>query len=423
MMKLRKLLFLVILLGFFELHSYSVYAQSVTPTDSPTAVPTQAPTSAPAGATPVPTPTPDNSQQNRLNDLQSQISDLQSKISDKQSQEKTLSSQISVMNNQIKLTELKIDEAQQELNDLTRDITTTTTKISTLERSIEDLIKVLLDRIKVGYQVGESAHPFEVLLTSENAATFFVRSNYLRIAQEHDRRLIIETQQAKSDYQNQKDIFEQKKQKAEALSKELEGYRSDLDQQKKDKDALLSQTKNDEAAFQRQLAAALAESQAIQGIISSGGNATKIGDIKEGDRVGQMIVGRSACSSGTHLHLEVHKNNVLESPANYLKDISVKFNTSPDPSFGFSGSWNWPLDGDIEIEQGFGMTYYARVYNAYGGGPHTGIDMYSYSSLSVKAVKDGVLYRGGVACGGGTLLFARVDQSDGIQVYYFHIVP
>ncbi|MCL4418786.1 hypothetical protein M1146_01640 [Patescibacteria group bacterium] len=369
--------------------------------------------------TPTPTPAQDNSQ--AVKDLQNQINDLQSKVADLQKQEKTLSSQIAVMDSQIKLTQLRINSTKQQITDITLDIDTTNKKISNLQDSLVKLTGVLMNRIVATYEVG-TVQPFHVLLSSSNVSNFFSRLNYLKIAQEHDKRLIYDTTQAKNDYANQKSIFEDKKRQVEALKAKLEAYTAELDQEKKNKQALLAVTQNSESVYQQKLAAALAEQRAITQIGAGLGNVVDVGKIKEGDTVGSMISGRSACSSGTHLHFEVHKNGTIQDPSQYLSSKSVTFENSPDGSFSFGGSWSWPISDPIYIEQGYGMTYWART-GWYGGGPHTGVDMYSNSSSAVRAVKDGELFRGSIACGGGNLLFARVDQSDGMQTYYLHIFP
>lgn len=383
------------------------YAQTVTPTETPTPTPT--PTSASA------------SQNSRVNDLQNEIKDLQNKVSELQGQSKTLSSQIGVMDNQIKLTQLKIRSTEQEIADITEDINTTNKKIGSLENALSNLTKVLVKRIVVTYQVG-SIEPLSVLAKSGGMAEFLTKVNYLGIAQAHDKELLVETQQAKNDYANQKAIFEDKKKKVEALKAQLDEYTKQLDADKKNKEALLKITQNNEQIYQQKLAAALAEQKAIQQIVSGGGTAVLVGPVKEGGLVGQVIVGKSPCSSGTHLHFEVHKNDSLQDPTSFLNNKSVNFENSPDSSFSFSGPWIWPLTDPIYISQGFGMTYWARI-GWYGGGPHTGIDMYSKPSLEVRAVKEGSLYRGSIACGGGQLLFARVDQADGVQAFYLHIIP
>lgn len=353
-------------------------------------------------------------------DLQKTIDDLKDKISELQGQAKTLSSQIAIMDSQIRLTEARIAQNKKDILDLTLDIDTATKKISILQDSLENLTEILINRIVATYESGR-VKPFEMLLTSSNASDLFLRFNYLKIVQVHDKKLIYEVQQAKNDYTNQKEIFEDKKKKIEALKLSLERYTLQLGREKSGKSVLLAATKNDEKIYQQRLQAALAEQLAIASIAAGGGNAISAGQIKEGDIIGYMVQGKSACSSGTHLHFEVRANGNLQDPSGYLGGKSVTFDNSPDGQFSFGGSWRWPISDPISIEQGYGMTYWARI-GWYGGGPHTGIDMYS-SSSPVFAVKDGELFKGSITCGGGQLLFSRVDQSNGVQTYYLHMIP
>lgn len=372
-----------------------------------------------------PTPTPDTEKQNKL---RNEIKELEKRITELQGQSKTLSSQISVMDSNIRLTQLRIQSTQEELRVLIADISTATKKISVLEESLNDLTEVLLNRIIATYQIG-SAQPFSVLLSSNNISDFMVRANYLRIVQEQDKKIIYQTQQAKNDYTHQKEIFQQKKEKVETLKKQLEDYKTQLDIQKNEKEALLAATKNSEKEYQRRLQAALAEMAAINQITSGYAVTVSVGPVKEGDVIAHVIQGVSPCSTGTHLHFEVrNSNNSLYDPASYLSSKSVNFLNSPDSPFSFSGSWNWPLSDTVYITQGYGMTWYARPggsyqSGAYGGGPHTGIDMYSNSSSEVRAVKEGELFRGSVKCGGGNLLFAKINHTDGTQTLYLHVQP
>ena len=153
---------------------------------------------------------------------------------DLQGQKKTLSSQISVMTNQINLTETRIKATKGEIADLVLDIDTTNKKILSLQDALNALTQVLLNRIVATYETGQ-AQPFEILLSSDNVSNFVSKLNYLKIAQVHDKKLIYETQQAKNDYANQKEIFETKKKKVEALKNQLEAYTSQLAQEQKNK--------------------------------------------------------------------------------------------------------------------------------------------------------------------------------------------
>lgn len=206
-------------------------------------------------------------------ELQKRINELQSKITELQGQGKTLSSQIAVMDNQINLTELKIASTEQQITDLTLDIDTTTKKIGKLENSLDNLTKILINRIKATYITG-TASSFQILLGSSDVSDFVERANYLRIAQAHDKRLIYDTVQAKNDYSNQKEIFQDKKKDVEALKAELEAYNSQLEQEKAAKNSLLVQTRGSEATYQTLLAQARAQLAGFSRFVSSQGGAS-----------------------------------------------------------------------------------------------------------------------------------------------------
>ncbi len=205
------------------------------------------------------TPTPEISpSDSEASDLQNKINDLQSKISALQGEERTLSSQISVMDNQVNLTELRIASAKKQISDLSLDIDTSTKKISKVENSLNEITKILMNRISATYMAG-SASSFQVLLSSADISDFIKKANYLRIAQAHDKKLIYDTVQARNDYANQKDIFEDKKTKTEQLQVELTAFSEQLEKEKQAKNELLAQTQGNEATYQRLLSEAQAQ--------------------------------------------------------------------------------------------------------------------------------------------------------------------
>ncbi len=353
-------------------------------------------------------------------DIDNKIKELEAKVSELRAQGDSLSSKIGALDGQIKLTEYKIASTKHEISDLESDITAASKRTKNLDRSLTDASKVLINRIRATYKAGIQG-TITALLASGDITSFLWRVNYLRVVQVHDKQLVYDTQQAKEDYVHQKEISENKKTKVLGLKTQLEEYTTQLDQDRKDKENLLTVTRNSEKDYQARLASARAEQQAILQATGGGGSAIDIGPVQEGDVIGHMIIGESACSTGTHVHFEVYKDGSLQNPADYLANKSVTWNNSPDGQFSFSGSWRFPVSDEVSIYQGYGMTSFARS-GFYGGGPHTGIDMGS-SSTSVHAVKPGQLYRGSVTCKGRQLLFARVDQQDGFRTFYFHITP
>jgi peptidoglycan hydrolase CwlO-like protein len=229
------------------------------------------PTPTPTGTI---TPTPDNSAQ--VNDLNNKIKDLEAKVSDLQSQEKTFSSQISVMDNQIKLTQYRIESTKEQITELTHDIESASERIAHLEGSLTNITKTLLNRISATYQLG-SIQPLQLLISSQNFTDFIAKTNYIRIVQAHDKEMMYNTVQAKNDYSNQKNIFEDKKKEVLALQTQLQDYTTQLDAQKAEKQRLLNDTQGSEANYQRLLAQARAQLAGFSRFVQSQGGASLLG--------------------------------------------------------------------------------------------------------------------------------------------------
>jgi hypothetical protein len=256
--------------------------------------------------------------------------------------------------------------------------------------------------------------PFALLISAADLSDIVSSFHYLKKIQEADRDLLVRLEEAQTNYKEEKVEQEQ-------LQAKLESEKKSLDTQKYAKASLLEITRNDEVKYQELLSKARAELEAIQAIIAGKGEEVEVGGTNQGERVATMISGASACSTGGHLHFEVVKDGAHNDPANFLEPKSVEWDNAPDGPFSFTGSWPWPMNDPIRITQGYGMTYYAATLKYYGGSPHTGLDMVNSNNRTVKAVKPGTLFRGSIACGGGTLRYVHVDQTDGYDTYYLHV--
>ena len=401
----QKIGFLMAVISLVSLVQSSVlYAQTVTPTAALT-----------------PTPTPDKSKQ--LNDVQNKISELEQKVSQLQSEEKSLSSQIQVMDSQMKLTEYRIDATQQEIRELEKDISAADNRINNLEGSLEDITKVLMNRIVATYQIG-TIQPLQILLSSDDVGNFLTRANYLRIAQAHDKKLIYNTVQARNDYENQKEIFEEKRGRVLSLKTELEGYTDQLEKDKQAKQDLLRVTKNDEQRYQQLLSAAIAERSAIQGVVNSL-RLQNGSPVEAGQAIATMgNSGAPYCSTGAHLHFEVRVGGTIVDPSGYLSSggsYSYSYDSSQYGYYGSvnpTGSWDWPMKGNILIHQGYGSHGFAQSF--YPDGRHTGIDMTS-SATTIYTPKSGTLYRGSTSCRGAAMNYVAVDHGDNIVSWYWHV--
>lgn len=371
--------------------------------------------------TPQPSPNPsDSPSPQKLTEIQEKIAELQKKLTEIADQKRTISSQISYMDNQVALTNLKIEETQARIVQSGQEIASISAKIDQLEISLTGLSNVLLKRIAETYKKG-GIDNWQLILSSHGFSDLLTRAKYIRTVQAHDKQLMFKLEDTKVNYQEQKNLLEEKKREDEKLKKDLDGYKITLSRQKSEKVRFLEVTKNDEKRYQELLAKARAEQEAIQSILAGAGDETEAGQVNDGQKIASVIPAPSACSNGAHLHFEVVKDGAHQDPANFLSNKQVSWDNAPDSSFGFSGSWSWPVNDLIKITQGYGMTYYASALRYYGGNPHTGLDMVNENDWTVKAVKQGTLYRGAIACGSGTLRYVRVKQGEGYDTYYLHV--
>lgn len=351
-------------------------------------------------------------------DLEKKIGEYESKLSELKQQKNSLASQISYMNTQMYLTELKIQETETKVTNTQKEITILDSRIDGLDSSLDYLSKLMLAQVVNGYKK-HSVSIFDFLLDSSNANELLGRLKYYKTAQENNQKILIQVQEAKQNFEEQKVAREDKKIELAKLEESLNSQKADLDVQKAAKTSLLAVTQNDEAKYQQLLSQARAEYAAIQGIIAGAGTETKLRDVSKGQTIASVIPGASCNSSGSHLHFTVLEGSSTINPFSKLKDVDHIDYTGGDP-WNPSGDWDWPLSPRIEFNQGYGVTncvssgICGHIYSF-----HNGLDI-DGSSSSVYAVADGTLYRGSYSVG-CTLPYTKVIHKDSnIVTLYLH---
>lgn len=351
---------------------------------------------------------------------------LENKLKVIRSKKSTLANEISLINGKINLQQLKIKQTLAEITKLEDEINSLNNQIENLNYSLDRLTDMLLKRIQAHYKRSRFS-PLVMFFSSGNLESLFLKQRYLDEASKQTANLMKKAETQRLLYDQQKQRKQEAQAELEAKKQELETQRKELASQKAAQQKVLTQTKQSEQVYQRQLAAVLAEFQAIQAIISGGGKEVSSGPVKAGDRIASVISGPSCNSSGTHLHFMITKNKVTQNPFNYLKPIEINncsgssCGSSDGDAANPSGSWNWPISGPIQLLQGYGVTWAVRntwvrrIYHM-----HNGIDI--RGGNIVKAVADGTLYRGSFTGGRGCRLrYVKIDHGDGLVSWYLHV--
>lgn len=354
-------------------------------------------------------------------ELRKKIEEYEKKLTEIRQQKNTLSSQIQYMNTQINITNLKIQETEEKIEKTNKEIGILETKIENLDGSINQLSKLLINKIVEDYKQ-KNISIMDLFFDIKNASNFINRLKYIQTTRDNNQQLLIKVQKTKINFEEQKNLREEKKKELDNLKIILDQQKNDLNNQKIAKQKLLSETQNNESIYQSLLTKAQAEFAAIQGIITGGGVETKIREVKKGEYIGNIIAGRSCNSSGSHLHFMVKENGVPQNPFNYLKNTNYIDNSGGDP-WNPNGSWEWPIDPPVEFYQGYGNTWAIKntwvgsIYNF-----HNGIDIFG-SSYKVYSVADGILYRGNyIGVNNCSLPYIKLDHKDSnISTYYLHV--
>lgn len=353
-----------------------------------------------------------------VEELEGKEAEYRRKIAELQGQEDSLAKQISLLNSQISLATLRMETTKNAVDKLTQEIDELNDEIERLEALKTKRLELVRHRIPETYK-RNSVSAFGIVFFSQNVSDFLLRVKYLTKVQTEDAELYSQLQNTQDAYGERKDTREKKKEQQESLKMQLEQQSRELDRQKKQKQVLLDETRNSESVYQRLLAQALAEKQALERALV---DSVQVGPVNKGDPIALVgNTGYPACSTGAHLHFEVRKNNSWVDPAGYMSSKTLYDDQTGSNWTVGSGSWDWPLSDPIRMTQRFGHTPWSYRYS-YSGGIHTGFDMVSSSTNVIRAPAGGTLYSSSQSCGTSSIIKIKyIDHGDGVMSFYLHV--
>jgi peptidoglycan hydrolase CwlO-like protein len=203
-------------------------------------------------------------------DCQRLIKDYESKLGSLREQKNTLASQVQFFDTQIYLATLRIQDTEQKIKKTEDEIQNLGGKIEGLNNSLDHVGKLLIKKIAEDYK-RRDVPLISVFINSDDASTLVNRMKYAKSAQESDQKLAFQVQQAKQNFQDQKDLREQKKADLDKLISTLDSQKASLGTQKTQKQKLLADTQSDESTYQRFLQQAQTQLSGFKSFVQSAG--------------------------------------------------------------------------------------------------------------------------------------------------------
>lgn len=206
-------------------------------------------------------------------ELESIRSLCEQKVSELRSKVNTLSSQIQLMDTQIYLALLKIQATEKKIEETKKEIDLLNERIEGLDDSLDYLSKIYLERIVEGYKK-QSISLLNMFLDSVNANDFLNKVKYQKTMQDNNQKILIQVQESKLNFEEQKKIREKKKIELNSLNVTLNNQKQSLDNQKIEKQRLLEITRSNESTYQKLLEEANKQLSGFRSFVKSAGGGT-----------------------------------------------------------------------------------------------------------------------------------------------------
>ena len=312
----------------------------------------------------------------------------------------TTSSQIEYMDTQIYLTTLQIQQTEYNIKKITEEIENLSEKIEGLNTSLNYLGTTFLKKIVEAYK-RRQVNIFEIFLDSENASVLTNRLKYIKIAQDNDRRLAFQVQQTKVNFEEQKSLRDEKKKTLDDLKVTLNNQNTKLNDQKKVKQKLLEETKNDKITTDRFLQQIQKQLAAFKSFVKSSG---------AGSIIGANSLGGGSDGFYYSQRDERWANKTIGYSSENVLEVGCLLSSVAMTARKY-GQNVTPLDLAGETDRFYGLTAYMKL-------PWKGVAGRSYQSIATSNIdqelNDGNYVIVGVGgCGSGGSHFVVLVKKEG----------
>ncbi len=312
----------------------------------------------------------------QIKQLQDEIAKLQTQLNSTTAQKQTLQNAINALNlniqklqKSITLTQAQIQQKDSQISVINTTISTTTSEIQDVQSQVADSLRKL--------SVLDNESFLGMLLSGGTLSTFFDQSNALASLRSELENRIDSLNHLKDTLSTTKQTAEQKRQELASLQSTLNNQKQGLAISRDSQSQLLTQTKNQESVYQKQIAQKKAQEAQFES------------DLQD-----------------------------------FQAKLNLGFNANTLPATG-QGALQWPLSRVI-ITQYFGNTAFSTANpQIYSGKGHTGIDLGASPGTPILAARDGVVLGTGntdLTCPGASFgKWVFIKHDNGLSTLYAHM--
>lgn len=169
--------------------------------------------------------------------------------------------QIQLISSRVSLTKSNIQQTEDKITTTEKEIDTLGSRIDGLDSSLSYLTRTLLTRISEGYK-RRTVSLFSLFFDSTSANDLLDRIKYLKTAQDNNQKLLVQVQEAKLNFEEQKKLREEKVKQLDDLKNILAQQQAELEIQQQAERKLLAATESDLQKARNELAGFSAFTQA-----------------------------------------------------------------------------------------------------------------------------------------------------------------
>ncbi|NQV12814.1 MAG: peptidoglycan DD-metalloendopeptidase family protein [Parcubacteria group bacterium] len=200
--------------------------------------------------------------QKEINELEKQVSTIEEEITKKQQEEQSLNNQISILDGEIEKTETKIQETELKIDTTKKEITVKQAEIKQKEAEINKQKEVLAEFIRIMYQQDQKT-TVEMMFSNRSFSDYLNEMQNTETLENKGQEVLEVVKQLKQDLAWQKQVLEAKRDSLQGLSDKLDISKSNLDEEKENKQQILGETQAQEDKYQALLEKARKEQENI----------------------------------------------------------------------------------------------------------------------------------------------------------------